>query len=292
MINDINMNTIMNALTVDVEDYYQVSAFENVIKRDDWHQYNSRVYRNTMELLDLFDNAGISATFFVLGMVAEKCPDIIREIVSRKHEVACHGYSHNMITNQSIDVFKEETIKAKSVIEEQAQEEVIGYRAASFSITNSSLWALDVLYETGFKYDSSVFPVHHDRYGIPGSPHEPYILNLKNNMSLIEFPMTVKKIGNINVPVGGGGYFRLYPYLVTKTLLKSINNKEKRPFVFYIHPWEIDPEQPRIQCGLVSKFRHYNNLQKCKNRLVRLVDDFKFTTIRNVLHDSSLLSYE
>ena len=283
------MNNIINALSVDVEDYYHVSAFSNVIKKHEWSNYESRVYENTMELLDLFDDAKVKSTFFVLGMVAEKHPNIIREIVNRNHEVACHGYSHDMITKQSPSLFREESIKAKKILEEQAQTEVIGYRAASFSITNKSLWALDVLSELGFKYDSSVFPVRHDRYGIPDAPYEPYKIDTGNGKSIVEFPMTIKKLVNINIPIGGGGYFRIYPYFITKLLLKIINEKENRPFVFYLHPWEIDPKQPRIAASLFSTFRHYTNLHKCKSRLISLVDDFSFTSIRDTLSHLELV---
>lgn len=284
-----NINNTTNALSVDVEDYYHVAAFSSVINRENWGDYDSRVYKNTMELLDLFDTAKVKSTFFVLGMVAEKHPEIIREITKRNHEVACHGYSHQMVTKQSEQVFREETAKAKSIIEDQAQTEVVGYRAASFSITKKTLWALDVLAESGFKYDSSIFPVRHDRYGIPDAPLEPYKIETNNGASIVEFPMTVKKIARVNIPASGGGYFRIYPYYLTKYLLNSINKKDNRPFVFYLHPWEIDHNQPRISAGLFSSFRHYTNLDKCKPRLTRLVDDFSFASIKDTLSNLELL---
>jgi len=278
---------IRNALTVDVEDYFHVSAFANSIDRSDWGSQALRVEANTQRLLDLFDNAGVKATFFVLGWVAERCPDIVREIAGRGHEVACHGFSHQLVYNQTPEEFREETIRSKQLLEEIAQAPVRGYRAASYSITKSSMWALDILAQAGFEYDSSIFPVRHDRYGIPGAREEPHVLQTGNGSDLIEFPLSVAKVFGYNLPIAGGGYFRLYPYALTRAGLKQVN-KRGQPFIFYLHPWEIDPEQPKVEAGLLSRFRHYNNLDKCESRLSRLMEDFSFCTAWETLQDLGL----
>lgn len=264
-----------NALTVDVEDYFHVAAFARQIDPATWDRFPLRVERNTQRLLDLFAERDVRATFFVLGWVAERCPGLVRVIVDRGHEVACHGYSHQLIYEQAPAVFREETIRAKACLEDQAQRPVLGYRAASYSITKRSLWALDILAELGFAYDSSIFPVHHDRYGIPDSPRWPYQIDTKAG-SLIEFPPSTLAVGGHRLPVGGGGYFRIYPYQLTRFALSRINRMEERPFIFYLHPWEIDPEQPRIRAGCLSTFRHYTNLSRCEARLRRLLRDFQF----------------
>ncbi len=279
---------IQNALTVDVEDYFQVSAFADSIAQHEWDNQALRVERNTHKLLDLFDDYQIQATFFVLGWVADRARALILEIAQRGHEVACHGYSHQLIYNQSPEVFREETIRAKDLLEDIVQRPVRGYRAASYSITRRSLWALDILFEAGFEYDSSIFPVRHDRYGIPDSPEFPYILDTPNGHKLIEFPLSTAKVMGYRLPVAGGGYFRLYPYWLSHAGLKQINRGQK-PFIFYLHPWEVDPEQPRISASWFSRFRHYNNLDKCETRLRKLASDFQFTTVERVLHNQGLL---
>ena len=280
---------IRNALTVDVEDYFHVSAFTDSISRSDWHKHSLRVERNTHTLLDLFDEHNVKATFFVLGWVAERATDLIREIGSRGHEVGCHGFSHQLVYEQSQDVFREETRRSKALLEDISQVPVRGYRAASYSITNRSLWALDILAEAGFVYDSSVFPVHHDRYGIPDAPRFPYQLTTPNGQSLVEFPLSTANLFGYQLPMAGGGYFRLYPYALTRAGLRQINNKANKPFIFYLHPWEIDADQPRIQAGWLSRFRHYNNLDKCESRLRILMSEFQFTTTWNVLKDLELV---
>ncbi len=273
---------VCNALTVDVEDYFQVSAFAKSIDQGDWDKHPLRVENNTRRLLDIFDEAQIKCTFFVLGWVAERNKNLVREIASRGHEVASHGYSHQLIYNQTPEVFREETIRSKALLEDIVQTPVRGYRAASYSITQNSLWALDILAEAGFIYDSSIFPVRHDRYGIPGAKEIPHVLKTPRGHSLIEFPLSTAKIFNHKLPVAGGGYFRLYPYALTKAGLGQINRRQQ-PFIFYLHPWEIDPEQPKIKAGLFSRFRHYNNLEKCESRLQQLIKDFRFTTTWEVL---------
>ena len=279
---------IQNALTVDVEDYFQVSAFAENVKQHEWDSHPLRVENNTHKILDLFDEYQVKATFFILGWVAERKQSLVQEIAKRGHEIACHGYSHQLIYNQSNDVFRSETFRAKDILEDIVQEPVRGYRAASYSITQRSLWALDILAEAGFDYDSSIFPVRHDRYGIPGSPEFPYVLDTPEGNKLVEFPISTAKFLGYRLPVAGGGYFRLYPYWLSRAGLRQINNKQK-PFIFYLHPWEVDPEQPRITASRLSRFRHYNNLDKCESRLRKLVSDFQFTTVENVLLDQGIL---
>lgn len=280
---------ITNALTVDVEDYFHVSAFADTIDRADWDSYEPRVEKNTYELLDTFDKRNCKATFFILGWVAERYPQLVRDIAARQHEIACHGFSHELIYNQTQETFRTETAKAKQLLEDTIQSPVHGYRGASFSVTKQSTWALDILVELGFSYDSSIFPTHHDRYGLPGISPFPHRLTTPGNQTLIEFPMSTIGILGYRLPVSGGGYFRLYPYRFMRTALKHINLRHKQPFVFYLHPWEIDPAQPRINGSWLSRFRHYNNLAKCQARLDRLVADFRFATIRTVLSDLNLL---
>ncbi len=278
---------IKNALTVDVEDYFQVSAFANSIDQKEWDNHPLRVENNTHRLLDLFDEYQLKATFFILGWVAERKKELVLEIARRGHEVACHGYSHQLVYNQTPDVFQEETIRAKNILEDIIQQQVRGYRAASYSITEKSQWALDILAEAGFVYDSSIFPVRHDRYGMPDTPEHPYRLKTPAGNSIIEFPLSTAKIINYRLPVAGGGYFRLYPYWLSRMGLRQINRQQK-PFIFYLHPWEIDPDQPKIAASWFSRFRHYNNLDKCESRLRNLTADFQFGTTWEVLSDLGL----
>lgn len=272
------MDEITNALTIDVEDYFQVAALAEAVKWDDWASMEYRVERNTDELLQLFSERGIKATFFVLGWVAERSPELVKRIHEAGHEVASHGYSHQLIYNQTPKVFREETRKSKQILEDALASPVSGYRAASYSITAQSRWALDILCEEGFAWDSSIFPVHHDRYGMPGTPHEPYILKAPGGGTLKEFPLSTCPIGTYRLPIAGGGYFRLFPYWLTQWGLRRIN-RGGQPFIFYLHPWEIDPGQPRLSVKPLSRFRHYNNLEKCKGRLERLLGAFRFSTV-------------
>ncbi len=282
------MKKINNALTIDVEDYFHVAALSKSISVDDWASIACRVENNTQILLDLFDEQSVKATFFVLGWVAERYPGLVKEIHNRGHEVASHGYSHQLIYKQSQKVFREETIKSKNLLEDITGDRIEGYRAASYSITKKSLWALDILLETGFTYDSSIFPVHHDNYGIPGFPKEPHVMETQGGGHILEYPLSTYSLLGQTIPVAGGGYFRLYPYWLSNFFYKKINNKG-RSFVFYLHPWEVDPEQPRIKASLLSRFRHYNNLDKCEYRLEKLLTDFDFTTMKNALGHQGLL---
>lgn len=271
----------MNILTVDVEDYFHVSAFADNIDPRQWSQFNCRVEQNTRRLLDLFDEKSVKGTFFVLGWVAERYPALVKEIVGRGHEVASHGFSHQLVYEQAPSVFRDETLRSKRLLEDLTQQPVRGYRAASYSITKKSLWALDILCELGFEYDSSIYPVYHDRYGIPDARRDPHVLAAPNGGTLIELPLSFIQLFGARIPISGGGYFRLFPYWFTRNCIRSVNGGEKLPVIFYLHPWEIDPEQPRVESSLLSRFRHYNNLDKCYSRLSSLLDDFEFTTAQD-----------
>lgn len=281
-------SSVLNAFTVDVEDYYQVSAFADTVRKDQWSSFESRVERNTRRLLDLLDEFRTNGTFFVLGWVAERNEKLVREIRARGHEIACHGYSHDLVYNQSPDEFRAETVRAKSVLEDTLGEAVFGYRAASYSVTGRSLWALDILAETGFTYDSSIFPISHDRYGISSAPRFPFRLELEHGRSIVEFPLTTFRFGGIRLPVAGGGYFRLMPYAFTRAGLSRVNRVDSAPGVFYLHPWEIDAQQPRLRGSVLSRLRHYTNIDVCEPRLRRLLADFKWSTMRNVLSQTPL----
>jgi polysaccharide deacetylase family protein (PEP-CTERM system associated) len=281
---------MLNALTIDVEDYYHVSGFEAVIRRADWNSYESRVEGNTNRLLDLLDAHHTKATFFVLGWVAERHPQLARAIHARGHEVASHGYAHQRVYTQSPAQFRQETQHSLKLLEDLIGDRIHGYRAASYSITKESLWALDILGEAGFTYDSSIFPIRHDRYGIPGYPRFCHVLDAHGGGQLIEFPISTARVAGANLPIAGGGYFRLFPYGLISWGLSSINHREGQPALIYLHPWEIDPDQPRIQAGAVARFRQYVNLQKTEARLTRLLQDFTFGTLLDVLHQQQLLA--
>lgn len=283
--------TRANALTIDVEDYFHVSAMASTIPRADWPRWPSRVEQNTRRMLDLFDRAGVRVTCFVLGWVAERYPGLVRDIAARGHEVACHGYSHRLVYEQTPAEFREETLRSRDILADQAQRPVLGYRAASYSITRRSLWALDVLVECGFRYDSSIFPVHHDRYGIPDFERWPHELETPAGHRIVEVPLTTLRIAGMNIPIAGGGYFRLYPYHLTRAGLRAVNRVDGEPFVFYLHPWEIDPAQPRVPgLPLRSRFRHYLNLGRTERRLERLLDDFSFQPVADLLAEAGLLT--
>ena len=235
---------------------------------------NAELKVNTHKILSLLDKREQKATFFVLGWVAARYPKLVNEISDLGHEVASHGMSHQLIYNQEIDVFRQETIDSKKLLEDIIQKPVLGYRAATYSITNDSLWALDILAEAGFKYDSSIFPMRHDNYGIHDINPAPHILTTPNGSELVEFPISTLKSRFATLPIAGGGYFRLFPYFFSRWALKKINQSEA-PFLFYIHPWEVDPDQPKVSgISRFSKFRHYNNLDKCESRLADLLNDF------------------
>jgi polysaccharide deacetylase family protein (PEP-CTERM system associated) len=277
------------ALSVDVEDYFHAEALSGVIERRQWDELPRRFERNTQRMLDLLDEHGVSATFFVLGWVAQRAPGLVKEIERRGHEVGCHGMSHQLVYKQQPAEFRAETLAAKRLLEDLTGAPVSGYRAASYSIVSRSLWALDVLLEIGFRYDSSIFPVRHDLYGMPGARRGPHRLATEGGGEITEFPPTTFRLLGQNVPVAGGGYFRLYPYALTRFLLRRVVSREKRPLMFYIHPWEIDPEQPRVAVRGLSRFRHYNNLEICERRLRALLGDFAFGSVAAVLAELGLL---
>jgi len=279
-----NKPAITHAMTVDVEDYYHVAAFAKVIKPSDWDNWPSRVEANTHKLLQLFADRDLKITFFILGWVAERYPELVKTIRAQGHEIASHGYSHQLIYSQTPDVFRTETAKSKQILEDLGQAPVIGYRAASYSITRKSLWALDILAELGFTWDSSIFPTRHDNYGIPGSPEEPYRIITSSGASLLEFPLTTAKVCGQAIPAAGGGYFRQYPYALSRWLFERASLNQTKPQIFYLHPWEVDPEQPRVpNASWFSNFRHYTNLKRCMPRLEQMITDFQFGTISQSL---------
>lgn len=283
------MARIANAFTVDVEDWFQVAALAPAVARESWASREYRAERNTDRVLAVLEEQGVRGTFFVLGWIAERSPQLVRRIAAAGHEVASHGYSHELIYRQSEAAFRSETARCKQLLEDLVGQAVLGYRAASFSITRASLWALDVLIDLGFRYDSSIFPIRHDRYGIPQAAREPGMLNAPSRRTLVEFPMSVATLCGAQVPVSGGGYFRILPYWLTRTGLRRINGAGELPFVFYMHPWEIDPQQPRVAVGWLSRFRHYTNLGRCEARLRRLLQEFAFAPMRDVLAARGLL---
>ena len=279
---------LANALTVDVEDYFHVAALASVISQESWSAREYRVESNTERLLGLLADRGVQGTFFVLGWVAERSPGLLRRIAQGGHEIACHGYSHQLVYRQSPTEFREETLRAKALLEEAIGQPVLGYRAASFSITRASLWALDVLIDLGFEYDSSIFPIRHDRYGIPDASPDLGPVSAPTGRCITEFPMNAATFLGMKVPISGGGYFRIFPYWVTKAGLRQIN-RAGRSFMFYLHPWEIDPGQPRVRVGALSRFRHYTNLARCEQRLGTLLDDFSFAPAVRILRDGGHL---
>jgi polysaccharide deacetylase family protein (PEP-CTERM system associated) len=282
-------SSILNAMTVDVEDYFHVAALAGSIDRASWDTREYRVEASTRRLLDVFEESNIHATFFVLGWVARRSPDLIREISRRGHEVASHGMSHKLVFNQTPEEFSSETYESKALLEDIIGAPVIGYRASTYSITRRSLWALDILSEAGFSYDSSIFPIHHDVYGIPDAPQVPSRIATPKGASIVEFPMSTAPMFGTRIPVSGGGYFRILPYWLTRKGLTRLNRDLKRPFIFYLHPWEVDPEQPRVRTSIKSRLRHYTNLNRCEPRLRRLIGEFRFGRVRDVLTDAALL---
>lgn len=267
-------------LSVDVEDYFQVEAFADRVDRARWGDYPSRVESNTRNILDLFDQFGAKGTFFTLGWVAERFPALVREIVQRGHEAACHSYWHRLVYKLSREEFREDTHRAKGLIEDAAGVAVYGYRAPNFSVVKNSLWALDTLAELGFTYDSSIFPIRHDVYGMPAAPRFPFRVDTEAG-PIAEFPMTTFRwMGRQNLPIGGGGYLRIFPFWVTRFgVRKAIANGV--PLITYLHPWEVDPGQPRIEGRLTSRLRHYTNLKRTAGRLRKLSGMVSFTSFRD-----------
>lgn len=283
------MAGVLNAMTVDVEDYFQVSAFDRFVSRAEWNSFESRVSGNTDRLLDLFARADTRATFFVLGWVAERFPDLIRRIQQAGHELASHSFGHGLVYQASPESFRSDLRLARAAIESASGVRVTGYRAPSYSIVNQSLWALDVLVSEGYEYDSSIYPIRHDRYGIPTWQRHIHRVT-RTGGELWELPGSTVRRFSTNFPIGGGGYFRLLPYRWTQNGIRQLNEVERRPAIFYIHPWEIDPAQPRIKVGALSRLRHYYNLDRTEARLKRLLSEFRFGRVSDVLADHQRLA--
>jgi polysaccharide deacetylase family protein (PEP-CTERM system associated) len=277
---------LRNAITVDVEDYFHVQAFAGIIAPSSWDSYPIRVERNTRRLLELFAARGIRATFFVLGWVAHRFPGLVREIFEAGHRIGCHGYSHQVIYQGTQADFRDDLRRAKQIIQDAVGVAVNSYRAPSYSITSQTLWALEILGEEGIEYDSSIYPVMHDTYGISQAPRFPHVKRLACGRRLKEFPPSTLRILGGNIPVAGGGYFRLYPYKITAWAIHHLNEREGQPAMIYLHPWELDPDQPRIHAPWLSRFRHYQNLDSTEAKYVRLLDEFSWGPMEEVFPQS------
>ena len=264
---------IKNAMTIDVEDYFQVSAFAPYIDRASWPERECRVEANIERILAVLDKGGVHATFFTLGWIAERYPEMVKRIVAGGHELASHGYSHLRASDQSRAEFDDDIIRSKKLLEDIGGKEVIGYRAPSFSIGHGNLWALDALKEAGYRYSSSIYPIAHDHYGMPDAPRFAFYPNGPDG--LLEIPITTVRLMQKNLPAGGGGYFRLLPYTLSRWMMNKVNRDDRQPAIFYFHPWEVDPGQPRPDgVGAKSRFRHYVNLERMEGRIARLTRDF------------------
>lgn len=275
---------ITNAFTVDVEDYFQVSALAPHFPRTQWENVPCRVERNVDVILSLLDETEARATFFTLGWIAERFPEMIRRIVDAGHEVASHGYGHERASAQTRESFLADIRLARMVLEDVAGQAVVGYRAPSFSIGKSNLWAHDCIAEAGYAYSSSVYPIKHDHYGMPDAPRFPYRLDC----GLVEVPVSTVRLMGRNWPAGGGGFFRLLPYAVSRWQIERVNREDGRPAIFYFHPWEVDPEQPRVHnASARTRFRHYVNLERTEGRLRRLLRDFSWGRADEIFRDAA-----
>ena len=272
---------MLNAFSVDVEDYFQVNAFERAIPRASWGSFEPRVERNTRRLLDLCAEYGVRGTFFTLGWVAERWPGLVREIRDAGHELGTHGQDHRRVTTLNPREFREDVRRSKRTIEDVAGVEVIGYRAPNYSIVRETLWAVDVLSEEGFRYDSSIFPIRHDHYGIPDFPRFPR--PVRNGSPLQEFPISTVRFAGMNLPFVGGGYLRQFPMQFIRWGMRHLNQRERRPAIVYVHPWELDPEQPVQPVGVLTRLRHYRNLDRTEDRLATLFSEYAFTSCREIL---------
>ncbi|QBE63595.1 XrtA system polysaccharide deacetylase [Pseudoduganella lutea] len=267
--------TLRNAMTIDVEDYFQVSAFADHIARDSWPSRECRVEANIERILAILDEGGAHGTFFTLGWIAERYPAMVKRIVAGGHELASHGYGHLRASDQTREQFKDDVTRSKMILEDIGGVAVQGYRAPSFSIGPANLWALDVLQEAGYRYSSSIYPIVHDHYGMPDAPR--FAFHPNGTGGLLEVPITTVRMMERNLPAGGGGYFRLLPYALSRRLMRRVNREDEQPAIFYFHPWEIDPGQPRIAgVGAKTRFRHYVNLQRMERRIRALTRDFKW----------------
>jgi polysaccharide deacetylase family protein (PEP-CTERM system associated) len=274
---------VLNAFSVDVEDYFQVGAFEGTCPRERWSEYEPRVERNTRRLLDLCAAHGVKGTFFTLGWVAERWPELVRDIQRAGHELGTHGQDHRRVTGMTPAEFREDIRRSKATIEDVAGVQVIGYRAPNYSIVRKTFWAMDILMEEGFRYDSSVFPIHHDHYGIPDFSRFPRLVRGANGAALQEFPISTVRLAGLNLPFVGGGYLRHFPLSFIRWGMRRLNLFERRPAILYIHPWEIDPEQPVQPVRWLTRVRHYRNLDRTESRLAKLFSEYHFTSCREVL---------
>lgn len=278
------MSQMINAMTVDVEDYFHVAAFEENIAPTNWSDLELRVEKNTFRLLELFSEHKVKSTFFTLGWVAERCPNLIKAIVDQGHELASHSYAHQRASTQTQQEFRDDLAKSKQILEDAAGQAIIGYRAPSFSVNDSNTWVYDILMELGFEYSSSTYPIEHDLYGVPNWPRFKYERPESfENKKIIEIPVPTSRKNGKNTGIGGGGYFRLYPYWLSKKRIDAYLKVEQQPYSFYFHPWEIDPQQPKVAgATLKSKLRHYLNLSKMEGKVVRLLEDYQWDTMKSV----------
>jgi polysaccharide deacetylase family protein (PEP-CTERM system associated) len=281
---------MINALSFDIEEYFHAEAFSNVVRPEQWPSLESRVVATTERLLDLLAETASLATFFVLGWVAERHGALVRAIHKGGHELACHGYGHQMITRLSRAEFREDVRRAKVAIEDAAGIAVIGYRAPTFSVVRETLWSLEVLAEAGFRYDSSIFPIVHDRYGISDAARFPHRLAAGPGVEIGEFPLSTVSGFGWRFPVAGGGYFRLFPYRLTRRAVRHLNEREGQPAIIYLHPWELDPEQPRLPVGRLTRLRHSVNTRTTESKVRCLLRDFRVASVRDVLAGSGVLA--
>lgn len=279
---------IRNAMTIDVEDYFQVSAFAPHIPRDSWDRQECRVEKNVDRILAMLEESRASATFFTLGWIAERYPQLVRRIVAGGHELASHGYAHLRASDQTPVEFGKDVVHAKKLLEDIGGVDVKGYRAPSFSIGKDNLWTLDTLFEAGYRYSSSIYPIAHDHYGMPGAPR--FAFRAGKDSQLLEVPPSTVRFMGRNVAASGGGYFRLLPYRVSRSFLRRVNRMDCQPCVFYFHPWEIDPEQPRQKgVGLKTRFRHYVNLSRTESRIRALLRDFQWDRMDRIFLDATVV---
>ena len=271
----------IHAMTCDVEDYFQVSAFEGIVPRDRWSEVECRIPRNIDKALQLFADAGTKGTFFTLGWVAEHLPQVVRRIVEEGHELASHGMVHRRVWSQKPEEFREDAHRARELLQDVGGVAVIGYRAASWSIDQRTPWAHEILSEIGYKYSSSVYPVSHDHYGVPDAPRHPHAID---GTGIIEFPPSTARLLGRNIPISGGGYFRLFPLSLSKRFISKHQETESYPYVFYFHPWELDPDQPRVEgISAKSKFRHYFNLHQFEQRLTKILKAFQWNRMDRIV---------
>lgn len=281
---------VVNAFSVDVEDWFQVSDFEEQVRLEDWDRYESRVVANTRRVLRILGEFGVKGTFFILTWNAERHPNLIEEIAADGHEIATHGYAHRLVYEQGKDLYRRDLERSQEILRRIVGSHARGYRAPSFSVTAKSMWALDVMLESGIEYDSSIFPVRDSLYGVPGALRFPFVIHAQGQRRLIEFPMTTARVGKRNLPLGGGAYLRLLPYRYMRWGMRRVN-REGQSAIVYLHPWEIDPGQPRLRSrGKRGVSTHYLNLHAMEDKLRRLLSDFRFAPVRDVLRERGLLA--